>query len=89
LPLRQTQIDAIAQVNVAGSSTPCASSSLLDQKRRNVFARAKRVKRPKAHEFPDELQTFDSLWTVWLLQLGQNFLIANFSVWRFLFFVVT
>ncbi len=32
--------------------------------------------------------TFTSLCAVWTRQLGQNFLIANFSVWRFLFRVV-
>ena len=33
-------------------------------------------------------QTLTSLCRVWLRQLGQNFLIANFSVWRFLFLLV-
>jgi hypothetical protein len=32
--------------------------------------------------------TLTSLWEVWLRQLGQNFLMANFSVCRFLFLLV-
>jgi len=44
-----------------------------------------RVRTPLAARTDTRVQTLVSLCTVWFRQLGQNFLIENFSVWRFLF----
>jgi hypothetical protein len=43
---------------------------------------------PASTAMPAAAQTLVSLWSVCERQLGQNFLIENFSVCFFLFFVV-
>ncbi len=70
------------------------TSELGLRKIRNGAPGLRRSSKPRGQQFSTNpssagFQTLTSLCTVWLLQLGQNFLIANFSVCRFLFLLVT